>query len=172
MLERQTIRYIATVRKRGRALVAMVRVSGVLLGIGMLMLAGCSIGHGPTLTNTLDVNLDLVVRHADVITFPDGEIKKNFNFILKPGMVLHVGQADWKNNPYTPIPIKELVIKEAGRVLHQFNAEEVRLLIEKQERDGGLWCIERETVYLVQAYKYNKNPDTRERCSKGKPFVT
>ena len=142
----------------------MVRVSGVLLGIGMLMLAGCSIGHGPTLTNTLDVNLDLVVRHADVITFPDGEIKKNFNFILKPGMVLHVGQADWKNDPYTPIPIKELVIKEAGRVLHQFNAEEVRLLIEKQER--GWWCIDREKVYL--AHSPNPYPDGREYCSKGK----
>ena len=146
----------------------MVRVSGVLLGIGMLILAGCVIGHGPTVANALDVNLEVIVRYAD------GTMQ---NDTFKPGMMAGVGKGDWDSNnkwkdgnPWEAIPIEELVIKEAGRVLHQFNAEEVRLLIEKQERDGGLWCIEREKVYLVQAYKYNKNPDARERCSKGKPF--
>ncbi len=154
---------------------AIVRVSGVLLGVGMLMLSGCVISHGPDVANALDVNLEVIVRHAD------GDIR---NIPFKPGFSMAVGKGDWdvflgkSNNPWKDgdpweaIPIEEVVIKEAGRVLHQFNTEEVRLLIEKQEREGGLWCIERETVYLVQAYKYNKNPDARERCSKGKPFVT
>ena len=154
---------------------AMVRVSGVLLGIGMLMLAGCSFGHGPTVANTLDVNLDVIVR------FADGEIK---NIPFKPGMAMGIGKGDgdskypWEDSkhpwidgdPRTPIPIEEVVIKEAGQLLHQFNAEDVRLIIEKQESDWGYWCIDREKVYLAQSP--NPYPDAREHCSKGKRLWT
>ena len=144
----------------------MVRVSGVLLGIGMLILAGCVIGHGPTVANALDVNLEVIVRYAD------GTMQ---NDTFKPGMMAGVGKGDWDSNnkwkdgnPWEAIPIEELVIKEAGRVLHQFNAEEVRLLIEKEDRNW--WCIDRERVYL--AHLPNPYPDARKECSKGKRLWT
>ena len=142
---------------------AMVRVSGVLLGIVMLMLAGCVVSHGPDVANTLDVNLEVIVRHAD------GDIR---NITFEPGFRMAIGKGDWDSkpwkdgDPWTPIPMEELVIKEAGRVLHRFNAEEVRLLIEKQETDWGYWCIDREKVYL--SHSPNSYPDAREECSKGK----
>ena len=153
----------------------MVRVSGVLLGIGMLMLAGCSFGHGPSMANALDVNLEVIVRYAD------GDIK---NIPVKPGVSMGIGKGDgdskhpWEDSkhpwidgdPRTPIPIEEVVIKEAGQLLHQFNAEEVRLLIEKQKSDWGWWCIDREKVYL--AHSPNSYPDAREECSKGKRLWT
>ena len=148
----------------------MVRVSGVLLSVGMLMLSGCVIGHGPDVANALDVNLEVIVRHAD------GDIR---NIPFKPGMSMAVGKGDWDSNnkwkdgnPWEAIPIEEVVIKEAGRVLHQFNAEDVRLLIEKEDSDSGRWCIDREKVSLVQGYEYSKNPDAREFCSKGKRLWT
>ena len=147
---------------------AMVRGSGGLLGIGMLMLSGCVIGHGPTVANTLDVNLDVIRRTAD------GEIR---NITFKPGMMAGVGKGDWDKKKWKKdgtawdaIPIEELVIKEAGQLLHQFNAEEVRLLIEKQKSDWGWWCIDREKVYLVQSS--NQYKDAREYCSKGKRLWT
>ncbi len=146
---------------------AIVRVSGVLLGIVMLVLAGCFVGTGPTLANALDVNLEVILRYAD------GDIK---NLLFKPGMSVHVGKRDLENDPWKVlpieevkvIPIEEVVIKEAGRVLHQFNAEEVRLLIEKQDRNW--WCIDREKVYL--AHSPITYPDAREYCSKGKRLWT
>ena len=140
----------------------MVRGSGVLLGVGMLMLAGCIVSHGPRVANALDVNLGLVVRYAD------GEI---WNATFKPGMLMAIGNADWENDPYTPILIEEVVIKEAGQLLHQFDAEEVRLLIEKQESDWGWWCIDREKVYLSRP-DGNHDPDKRKECSKGKRLWT
>ena len=153
----------------------MIRVSEVLLGVGMLMLSGCSISHGPDVANALDVNLEVIVRYAD------GEI---MNFPVKPGMLMAIGKGDWDSkhpwegskhpwidgDPRTPIPIEEVVIKEAGQLLHQFNAEEVRLLNEKQDSDGGWWCIDREKVYLSQSS--NQYKDAREYCSKGKRLWT
>ena len=153
----------------------MVRGSGVLLGIGMLMLAGCIISHGPRVVNALDVNLEVIVR------FADGEIT---NIPFKPSMLMGIGKGDWDSkhpwegskhpwidgDPWTPIPIEELVIKEAGQLLHQFNAEEVRLLIEKQDSESGWWCIDREKVYL--ALSPNSYPDARKECSKGKRLWT
>ena len=143
------------------------RGSGVLLGVGMLMLSGCVIGHGPTLANALDVNLEVIRRYAD------GAIN---NTTYKPGIAGHIGKGDWDKKKWKKdgtawdaIPIEELVIKEAGQLLHQFNAEEVRLLIEKQD-DGGWWCIDREKVYLSQSP--NLYPDGREYCSKGKRLWT
>ena len=139
----------------------MVRVSGVLLGIGMLMLSGCVVSHGPRVANALDVNLGVIKRYAD------GDIK---NVTFKPGMAGHIGKGDWGNDPWKVIPMEELVIKEAGQLLHQFNAEEVRLLIEKQDSDGGRWCIDREKVYL--ALSPNSYPDARKGCSKGNRLWT
>ena len=147
---------------------AMVRGSGVLLGIGMLMLSGCVVSHGPVVANALDVNLAVIAR------FADGEID---NTTFKPGMAMHIGKGDWDKKKWKKdgtawdaIPIEEVVIKEAGQLLHQFNAEEVRLLIEKQDSDWGLWCIDREKVYLAQSP--NSYPDARELCSKGKRLWT
>ena len=140
---------------------AMVKGSGVLLGIGMLMLSGCSIGYGPIVANALDVNLAMIAR------FADGEIE---NFTLKPGMVAHIGKGDLENDPWKVIPMEELVIKEAGQLLHQFNAEEMRLLIEKQDSESGRWCIDRERVYLSHSPIYY--PDGREHCSKGNRLWT
>ena len=143
----------------------MVRVSGVLLGIVMLMLSGCVVSHGPPLASTLDVDLDITVRYIN------GKVGRS---TLKPGPALHIGTADWENDPYTPIPIEELVIKEAGQLLHQFNAEDVRLLIEKQDSESGWWCIDRERVNLVltsYGYRYH-DPDARNGCSKGKRLWT
>ena len=139
----------------------MVRVSGVLLGIGMLMLAGCSPGTGPPLANALDVNLEVILRYAD------GEIR---NLLFKPGMVVNVGKSDRDKDPVEVIPIQELIIKEAGQLLYQFNAEAVRLLIEKQDSDRGWWCIDREKVYL--SLPPNSYPDAREECSKGNRLWT
>ena len=155
---------------------AMVRISGVLLGIVMLMLAGCIIGHGPDVANALDVNLEVIVRHAD------GDIR---NITFEPGFRMAIGKGDWDSkhpwegskhpwidgDPRTPIPIEEVVIKEAGQLLHQFNAEEVRLLIEKQESDWGWWCIDREKVYLSQP-DGNRDPDKRKECPKGNRLWT
>ena len=154
----------------------MVRVSGVLLGIGMLMLSGCVISHGPTVANTLDVDLEVIVRWID------GTMQ---NDTFKPGMSGGIGKGDWDSkhpwegskhpwidgDPRTPIPIEEVVIKEAGQLLHQFNAEEVRLLIEKQKSDWGRWCIDREKVYLTQS-DGSHGPDTRKECLKGKRLWT
>ena len=157
--------------KKGKALVAMVgtRGSGVLLCFVMLMLSGCVIGHGPTLANALDVNLDVIRRTAD------GEIR---NITFKPGMMAGVGKGDWDKKKWKKdgtawdaIPIEEVVIKEAGQLLHQFNAEEVRLLIEKQDSESGWWCIGRERVNLVLTYDYH-DPDARKGCSKGKRLWT
>ena len=146
----------------------MVRVSGVLLGIGMLMLSGCIISHRPDVANALDVNLEVIRRTAD------GEIK---NILFEPGLRMRIGKGDWDGNnpwkdgdPWEAIPIEELVIKEAGQLLHQFNAEEVRLIIEKQESVGSsVWCIDRERVYLVPGKWYD---DAREGCSKGNRLWT
>ena len=154
---------------------AIVRVSGVLLGIGMLVLAGCDIfrTHGPDVANTLDVPLEVIVRHAD------GYI---WNVTLKPGMFVGIAGewepgikmpiigADLDKDQGAAIPIEELVIKEAGQTLHQFNAEAVRLLIEKQDSDWGWWCIDRERVYLAHSPK--TYPDARKECSKGKRLWT
>ena len=154
---------------------AMVKGSGVLLGIGMLMLSGCSIGYGPSVANALDVNLEVIVRWID------GTMQ---NGTFKPGMLGGIGKGDWDSkhpwegskhpwidgDPWTPIPIEELVIKEAGQLLHQFNAEEVRLLIEKQDSESGWWCIDREKVYL--ALSPNSYPDARKECLKGKRLWT
>ena len=147
---------------------AMIRVSGVLLGIGMLMLSGCVISHGPTVANTLDVNLEVIVRWID------GTMQ---NDTFKPGMSGGIGKGDWDKKKWKKdgtawdaIPIEEVVIKEAGQLLHQFNAEEVRLLIEKQDNDWGEWCIDREKVYLAQSS--NQYPDAREYCSKGNRLWT
>lgn len=137
--------------------------SGVLLGIGMLMLAGCIFGHGPNVANALDVPIQVIVG------FVDGEIE---NTLFKPGISMGIGKGDWDNKPWKVIPIEEVVIKEAGRVLHQFNAEEVRLLIEKQRDDWGTWCIDREKVYLVRPPDDFRGPDLRKGCSKGKRFWT
>ena len=145
---------------------AMVRVSGVLLGIGMLMLSGCVVGHGPFLGNALDVSLDLTVRHAD------GQVR---NKILASGVALHIGTADWENDPYTAVPIEEVVIKEAGQLLHQFNAEEVRFLIEKRKTYRGgprPWCVDRESVYLFQPDKRYPDRDANRPCSKGNRLWT
>ena len=146
----------------------MVRVSGVLLGIGMLMLSGCSISHGPDVANALDVNLAVIVRWID------GTMQ---NDTFKPGMSGGIGKGDWDKKKWKKdgtawdaIPIEEVVIKEAGQLLHQFNAEEVRLLIEKQDNDWGWWCIDREKVYLSQSS--NQYKDAREYCSKGKLLWT
>ena len=140
---------------------AMVRISGVLLGIVMLMLAGCIIGHGPDVANALDVNLEVIVRHAD------GDIR---NITFEPGFRMAIGKGDWDSkhpwkdgNPWEAIPIEEVVIKEAGQLLHRFNAEEMRLLIEKDETDWGVWCIDREKVYMVPGKWYD---DARKGCSK------
>ncbi len=141
---------------------AMVRGSGVLLGIGILMLSGCFASHRPIVANALDVNLTVIKRYAD------GDIK---NVTFKPGMAGHIGKGDWENDPWKVIPMEELVIKEAGQLLHQFNAEEVRLLIEKQDSESGWWCIGREKVNLVLTYDYH-DPDTRKGCSKGKRLWT
>ena len=139
----------------------MVRGSGVLLGVGMLMLAGCVVSHGPRMANALDVNLEVIVRWID------GTMESD---TFKPGMLMAIGNADWENDPYTPILIEEVVIKEAGQLLHQFDAEEVRLLIEKQESESGWWCIDQERVYL--SLSPNSYPDTRKECSKGKRLWT
>ena len=138
----------------------MVRVSGVLLGIGMLMLSGCIIGHPPTLANTFDVPIEVILR------YDDGEIS---NITVEPGMLASAGKKYLKNDSGKAIAIRELVIKEAGQLLHQFNAEEVRLLIEKENSDWGWWCIDRETVYLVQREHYR---DYREGCSRSKLLWT
>ena len=144
------------------------RGSGVLLGVVMLMLSGCAPAHKPKVANALDVNMEVIVRHAD------GEIA---NILFKPGMAAHIGKGDWDKKKWKKdgtawdaIPIEELVIKEAGQLLHQFNAEEVRLLIEKQKRDWGWWCIDREKVYLSQSS--NQYKDAREYCSKGNRLWT
>ena len=138
----------------------MVRVSGVLLGIGMLMLSGCIIGHPPSLANTLDAPIEVILR------YDDGEIS---NITVELGMLASAGKRYLKNDSGKAIAIRELVIKEAGHILHQFNAEEVRLLIEKENSDWGWWCIDRETVYLVQREYYR---DYREGCSRSKLLWT
>ena len=126
--------------------VAMVRVSDVLLELGMLMLLGCVVSHGPDVANALDVPIEVLIRYAD------GEL---MNVPFEPGFRMRIGKGDWDGNkpwkdgnPWEAIPIEELVIKEAGQFLHQFNAEEVRLLDEKQESvESSVWCIDRERVY-------------------------
>ena len=146
----------------------MVRVSSVMLGIGMLMLSGCVVSHGPDVANALDVNLAVIVRHAD------GEIK---NIPFEPGFRMRIGKGDWDKKKWKKdgtawdaIPIEEVVIKEAGQLLQQFNAEEVRLLIEKQDSVGSsVWCIDRENVYMVPGKWYD---DARKGCSKGNRLWT
>ena len=142
---------------------AMVRGSGVMLGIGMLMLSGCFLGYDPFMANALDVPLEVIVRYAD------GDIR---NIPFNPGDMEAIGKRrDVENdNAWPAMPIEEVAIKEAGQLLHQFNAEEVRLLIEKQVRDWGFWCIDREKVYLAQSP--NTYTDARELCSKGNRLWT
>ncbi len=101
----------------------MIRVSGILLGVGMLMLAGCILGHPPTITNTLDLPIELILR------YDDGEIT---NSTVEPGVIQSAGQRTGKTSH-----VRELVIKVAGHILHQFNAEEVRLLIKKEQSYSG-----------------------------------
>ena len=62
--------------------VAMVRVSDVLLCLGMLTLPGCVVSHEPDVANALDVPIEVILRYAD------GEI---MNVPFEPGFRMRIG---------------------------------------------------------------------------------
>ena len=130
----------------------MVRGYGyVILSLVMLMLSACIPDGRPILGNALDVNLEITVSYSD------GHI---MNHTWAPNTVLAIGGARDGAIRTT----QEVIIKEAGQILHQFNYAEVRLLFEKQDaHPQGLWCVDRETLYL-----FEPDPPFPQGCSKGK----